>query len=111
MHAELAAYELKEQGYPCGRKHREWFDIDWAHARRVVLKWSNRMRTNPYRETQLDRWELSHEHLIGLASLSCPSQQDVDLIAGERQESETSRSSEGKRCSSHSGFARHASEP
>lgn len=49
IHTELREARLKEpacKAHPGG--HDEWFAISAAHAQRVIDKWSDWMRTNPY---------------------------------------------------------------
>ena len=76
VQAELAATRLEEMGCSCGKKHIEWFEEALAHARKVVVKWSEWMRTNPYREVQPQHWYLLPQYIPELAELSHPSPRD-----------------------------------
>lgn len=73
VQAELAATRLEELECSCGVKHIEWFEEASAHARKVIVKWSKWMRTNPYREVMPEQWHLSPQHISDLAELSRPS--------------------------------------
>lgn len=76
VQAELAASRLEEIGCSCKKKHIEWFGEDLAHVRKVVVKWSEWMRTNPYKEAQPEHWHISPQYIPELAKLSCPSPRD-----------------------------------
>ena len=76
VQAELAASRLEEMDCSCGKRHVEWFEEALAHARMVVVKWSEWMRTNPYEEVQPQRWYLSPRYIPNLAELSHPSPRD-----------------------------------
>ena len=76
VQAELAATRLEELKCSCGKKHIEWFEEALAHARKVVVKWSNWMRTNPYREVVPEQWHLLPRYIPDLAELSRPSPRD-----------------------------------
>ena len=76
VQAELAATRLEELECSCGVKHIEWFEEALAHVRKVVVKWSKWMRTNPYREAVPEQWHLLPQHLSDLAELSRPSPRD-----------------------------------
>lgn len=77
VHAELAASRLEERECSCGTKHIEWFEEALAHARKVVIKWSEWMRTNPYNEGQPEHWHLSPQYIPVLAELSRPSLREL----------------------------------
>lgn len=77
VQAELAACRLEEVGCSCGTRHIEWFDEALAHARKVVVKWSEWMRTNPYKEVQPQHWHLSPHYIPDLAELSRPSPRNL----------------------------------
>ena len=76
VQAELAATRLEETGCSCGVRHIEWFEEALAHARKVVVKWSEWMRTDPYQEVQPQYWHLSLHYIPDLAELSRPSPRD-----------------------------------
>ena len=77
VQAELAATRLEEaKCFCCGKRHIEWFDEALAHAIKVVIKWSDWMRKNPYKEVQADKWHLSPQYIPELAELSRPSPKD-----------------------------------
>ena len=73
VQAELAASRLEELDCSCGKRHMEWFEESLEHARKVVVKWSEWMRTNPYKETEPQHWDLLPQHIPNLAELSRPS--------------------------------------
>lgn len=73
VQAELAANRLEEVECACGTTHIEWFQEALAHARKVVVKWSTWMRTNPYKEVEPGHWHLSPQYISELAELSRPS--------------------------------------
>jgi len=77
VHAELAINRKREQHCSCGEKHKEWFEEDLAHARKVVIKWSEWMRKRPYQDIQPQGWHLTLPHRNNLANLSLPSPRDV----------------------------------
>ena len=77
VHAELAATRLEEaKCFCCEKRHIEWFQVAVAHARKVVAKWSEWMRTNPYKEFQADKWHLAPRYIPNLAELARPSPKD-----------------------------------
>lgn len=76
VQAELAASRLEEMECSCGKRHIEWFEEALTHARKVVVKWSEWMRTNPYKEVQPRYWHLSPQYIPELAELSRPSPRD-----------------------------------
>lgn len=76
VQAELAATRLEEMGCSCGKKHIEWFEEALAHARKVVVKWSEWMRMSPYREVRPEHWHLLPQYIPELAELSRPSPRD-----------------------------------
>ena len=77
VQAELAATRLEEaKCFCCGKRHIEWFEEAVAHAIKVVIKWSEWMRKNPYIEVQADKWHLSPQCIPELAELSRPSPKD-----------------------------------
>ena len=78
VHAELAASRLEEVGCPCGKKHIEWFEEAVAHARKVVVKWSEWMRTNPYKEVHPKHWHLLPQYIPNLTELTRPSSRDLE---------------------------------
>lgn len=87
VHAELAASNLVEIGCSCGRQHREWFEEELAHARKVVIKWSQWMRKHPYQENSPQQWNLKEEHMNDLESLSSLSSRDKSgSIDNQRQQ-------------------------
>ena len=73
VQAELAANRLEEVECSCGKTHIEWFQEALIHARKVVVKWSTWMRTNPYKEIEPGHWHLSPQYIPELAKLSRPS--------------------------------------
>lgn len=73
VQAELAAKRLEEVECSCGKTHIEWFQEALAHARKVVVKWSTWMRTNPYKEVEPGHWHLSPQYIPELAELCRPS--------------------------------------
>jgi len=73
VQAELAASRLEELQCSCGDKHKEWFEEELAHARKVVIKWSDWMSKHPYQESEPIKWGLSKQHEDDLVRLSCPS--------------------------------------
>ena len=73
VHAELAASRLQVMDCSCKIRHNEWFEEKLTHARMVVVKWSNWMRTKPYEKFRPDNWHLSLQHLPNLLELSRPS--------------------------------------
>ncbi len=77
VQAELAASRLEETGCRCGKKkHIEWFEEALVHVRKVVVKWSEWMRTQPYKEFESGHWHLSPEYIPNLVELSCPTPRD-----------------------------------
>ena len=73
VQAELAASRLEVLDCSCGKRHMEWFEETVEHARKVVVKWSDWMRINPYKEVEPQHWELLPRHIPHLAELSRPS--------------------------------------
>ena len=79
VQAELAATRLEETGCSCGKKkHIEWFEEALGHARKVAVKWSEWMRTQPYKEFESGHWHLSPQYITDLAELSRPAPRDLD---------------------------------
>lgn len=97
VHAELAANRLEELECSCGTKHGEWFGEELAHARKVVVKWSDWMRKHPYQEVQTGRWELKEEHRDDIAMLTCPSPRDVREASTSPRRPKSSPSPKAKR--------------
>ena len=80
VQAELAAHRLEEVGCPCGKTHIEWFEESLANARKVVIKWSEWMRRNPYEMVEPKHWHLSPQYIPDLAELSRPSLMDGSAV-------------------------------
>ena len=80
VHAELASSRLEVVHCSafCKKRHNEWFDEALAHAQKVVVKWSDWMRTKPYEELRSDNWHLSPQYIPKLLELSRPSPREVD---------------------------------
>ena len=78
VQAELAPSRLEVE-CSCGKKHNEWFEVDLAHAKRVVEKWSEWMRTYPYEEVRPEpkSWHLALQYIAKLATLSRPLSRDL----------------------------------
>jgi hypothetical protein len=58
VHAELRDVRYKEvgcKGPKCGRTHKEWFEVDVEHAKKVVGKWSDWVIGKPYEEPKRGR--------------------------------------------------------
>ncbi|MCJ1458485.1 hypothetical protein MMC28_008858 [Mycoblastus sanguinarius] len=66
IHAEFRTSRRVELSCACRKKHKEWFEENWLHARNVVMKWSAWMRTDPYTE----KGRLRKKHCDNLEQLS-----------------------------------------
>jgi hypothetical protein len=61
IHAELKDVRFRETACPCGRRHREWFEVSHNFATKVVEKWTTWMSQANYEQVpggERDEWRL-----------------------------------------------------
>jgi hypothetical protein len=62
IHVELKEFREKRMCEGCGKTHKEWFDIEEAHAVKVARKWQEWIMRKPYVFDQgVQQWVLKHE--------------------------------------------------
>jgi hypothetical protein len=62
IHTELKEFRKKRRCEGCGQTHKEWFDIEEAHAVKVARKWQEWFMRKPYIFNEgVQQWVLKQE--------------------------------------------------
>ncbi|KZF22292.1 DUF1766-domain-containing protein [Xylona heveae TC161] len=93
-HAELRHRQIRHYCKLCDKQHLEWFEISPAEAIAIIRKWSEWMRTQPYRLLSLrnkDMWILKHEERARSYNMDKFMKETSELIGKQERAVSTSK--------------------